>query len=81
MEPPDDVQAAHWQLVHGLRLLSGDLGEIAQSARRGPLSQAADLLMTLHSEGARQAIDAAEQLERAGYRIGRPLPTGSSAEV
>lgn len=68
IDAPRDAQAAHAQLVAGLRELADEFSRSAADVRKGEIEAVADRLRRLpRSSGARKVDRATQRLARSGY--------------
>ncbi len=70
LEPLEDAQSAHDQLVEGIRGFADELGEVADAARDGDLAKLRGFSENFENSGSVKQIQAAtEELQAKGYTL------------
>lgn len=70
IEPPDDAEEAHAEIVEGVRMLAGDFRAAERAARSNDTQRVLDLLANVaESEGLKKITEALKELKAAGYDV------------
>ena len=70
MNPPEDAESAHDDLVEGIRGFSDEVGEVADAAREGNLQDLQSFSQNFaNSDSVQQIEQATEELRSKGYTI------------
>jgi hypothetical protein len=70
VEPPEDVEAEHSQLVDGMRRYADDLDRLRNAAERGDSRTIADFNSRIaQNEAVEQMAEAAERMKFKGYDL------------
>jgi hypothetical protein len=72
VEPPEDVESEHAQLVDGMRRYADDLDRLRNAAERGDSRTIADFNSRIgQNEAVEQIAEAAERMKFKGYDLGQ----------
>jgi soluble cytochrome b562 len=70
IKPPSDAKSAHAKIVDGLHKLAGSFRDAAKSAKSNDLQAVAKVLTDVtNSEGAKEIMDAQNELMANGYKF------------
>jgi sugar-specific transcriptional regulator TrmB len=69
--PPADVAAPNDRLVHGLRGLARDFGQVKEAADRGIDAATTKARQVSSGAASREARQAIREIQRRGYDVGR----------